>query len=101
MATASSQARKIEQFVCGTLQRERRRQAHLLDTRMEAGLWHSLRMACASSQARTIEQFVCGTPLRERRMQAHLLDTWIRSSPWHSRQMVSAFSHQDMGQFVC
>src|SRR6266702_316572 len=101
MASASSQAPKIEQFVCGTPPRERQRQSHLLDTRVGSCLWHSRQMASASSQARTIEQFVCGTSRRERQQQGHLLDTWIRSSLWYSRQMVSALSHQDMDQFVC
>src|SRR6266702_3787611 len=66
MASASSQARTIEQFVCGTPRRERRRQAHLLDTRFRSGLWHSRQMASASSQALGIVQFVCGTPQQEK-----------------------------------
>ncbi len=41
IATASSQARTIEQFVCGTLRRERQREAHLRDTCMGSTLWHS------------------------------------------------------------
>src|SRR6266702_534271 len=55
MASASSQARMMEQFVCGTPLRERQRQAHLLDTRGWSGLWRSRQMASASSQALTIE----------------------------------------------
>src|SRR6266702_4727014 len=101
MASASSQALLIEQFVCGTPRRDRQMQAHLLGTQIWSGLWRSRQMAGALSQARKMDQFVCGTPLlRERLRQAHLLDTWIQSSPWHSRLMVSAFSHQDMGRFV-
>src|SRR6266702_4228844 len=69
MASASSQARTISQFVCGTPRRERQWQAHLLDTRRRSRLWHSRRMASASSQALSLElsmeQFVCGTPRRE------------------------------------
>src|SRR6266702_2748907 len=100
MANASSQARTIKQFVCGAPLRESQRQAHLLDTRIGSGLWHSRQMASASSQALSMKQFVCGTPLRERQRQALLLGAWIRSCLWHSRQMVSALSHQDMGRFV-
>ncbi len=90
MASASPQALPIEQFVCGASLRERQRRAHLLDTRIGSGLWHSHQMASASSQARAIEQFVCGTPRRERQQQAHSLDTWIQSGPWYSHQMASA-----------
>src|SRR6266702_3075671 len=102
MASASSQARTIEQFVCGTPRRERQRQARLLDTRIRSYLWHSLQMAIASSQALMIEQFVCGTPQRERQTQARLLDTRIRSCLWHSLQMASASSQAlTIEQFVC
>src|SRR6266702_1873337 len=101
MDSASSQARKMEQFVCGTPLRERQRQVHLPDTRLRSRLWVSRQMASASSQARPIEQFVCGTRLWERQRQAHLLDAWIRSRLGHSRQMVSVFSRRDMCLFVC
>src|SRR6266702_3385156 len=101
MANGSSQARTMEQFVCGTPPRERQWQAHLPDTRLWSYLWHSLQMVGASSQARTIGKFVCGKPLQERQRQARLLDTRIRSRMWHYRQMVSALSHQYMDQFVC
>ncbi len=80
MASASSQAVSMEEFVCGTPLRERQRQAHLLDTRIRSRLWHSHQMASASSQARKMEQFFL----------------------WHSRQMVSASSQaRTMEQFVC
>src|SRR6266702_4661894 len=102
MASASSQARAIEQFMCGTPRRERQQQARLLDTRIRSGLWHSRQMASASSQARRIEQFVCGTLLREGQWRTRLLATRIRSSPWHSRQMASASSQAlSIEQFVC
>src|SRR6266581_706575 len=101
MASVSSQARKMEQFVCGTPQLERKWQAYLLDTCLRSGLWYSRQMASASSQARMMEQFVCGTPRQERQRRAHLTDTRIRSCLWHSRQMVSTLSHQDVGQFIC
>ncbi len=38
MASVSSQAHTIEQFVCGTPRQERKRQARLLDTRIGSGL---------------------------------------------------------------
>src|SRR6266571_2283860 len=90
--SASSQARTMEQFVCGTPRRERKWQAHLLDTRIRSGLWLSHQMASASSQAQTIKQFVCGTPRRERQRKAHLLDTTLGSGLWHSLQMASGSS---------
>src|SRR6266702_3146159 len=100
MASASSQALPIKQFVCGTPRRERQRQAHLPDTRIGSGLWHSLQMASALCQARTIEKFVCGMLLLERQRQAHLLDTRIRSCLWHYPQMTSTSSHQNADQFA-
>src|SRR6266702_1757197 len=78
MASGSSQARTMKQFVCGTPRLDTRWQAHSLDTRMGSILWDSRQMASASSQARTMEQFVCGTPRLETRWQAHLLDKRIR-----------------------
>src|SRR6266702_764313 len=101
MASASSRALPIEQFVCGTPRREGKWKTHLPDTRIGSCLWHSLQMASASSQAQTIEQFVCGTPRRERKWQAHLLDTCLQSRLWHYLQMASVSSHQDQDQFVC
>src|SRR6266702_1080769 len=101
MASASSQALSMEQFVCGMPRRERQRQARLLDKRLWSSLWHSLQMASASSQALTMEQLVCGTPRRERQRQARLLDTRIGYRLWHSLQMASASSHQDLDQYVC
>src|SRR6266702_4999928 len=65
MVSASPQALPIEQFVCGASLRERQRQAHLLDTRIGSGLWHSHQMASALPQARLIEQFVCKAPMEE------------------------------------
>ncbi|KAH9026560.1 hypothetical protein EDB84DRAFT_338491 [Lactarius hengduanensis] len=105
MATASSQARAMEQL-CGTRPRERQRRAHLPVTLIRSSLWHSRQMmASASSQSRTMEQFVCGTPPRETRRQAHLLVTRIRSaksSLWDSHQMASASSQAlPVEQFVC
>src|SRR6266571_2022065 len=91
MVSASSQARTMEQFVCGMPRLERQRRARLLDTRIGSFLWHSRQMASASSQALTIEQFVCGTPRPEKQRQAHLPDTQIWSSLWHSRQMASCY----------
>src|SRR6266702_1584577 len=102
MASALSQAPPIEQFVYGTSLRERQQQAHLLDTWIRSGLWHSHQMASASSQALPIEQFVCGTSLREGQRQTHLWDIRIQLRLWHSRQMASASSQvRTIEQFVC
>src|SRR6266702_1056504 len=79
LASASSQARTAEQFVCETPRRERKWQAHLLNPRAFSSLWHSRQMASASSQALPVKQFMCGMPRRERKWQAHLLDTRIGS----------------------
>src|SRR6266446_2547930 len=57
MATTSSQALSIEQFVCGMPRQERQWQVHSLDTEVRSTLWHSPPMAITSSQARMIEQF--------------------------------------------
>src|SRR6266702_714342 len=99
MASASSQALRIEQFVCGT-PRQERQWARLPDTRIGSGLWHSRQMASASSQARRIEQFVCGSSQVDGQRQTHLLDTWTRSDLWHSPKMTSALSHQNADQFA-
>src|SRR6266702_2391670 len=99
MASASSQARKIEQFVCGT-PRQERQWARLPEDRIRSGLWHSRQIASASSQARTIELFVCGSSQVDGQRQTHLLDTWTRSGLWHSPQMTSASSHQNADQFA-
>src|SRR6266702_202372 len=106
MASASSQALPMKQFVCGTPRPERRWQARLQDTHLWSYLWHSRQMASASSQDLTMKRFVCGTPRRERQWQAHLLDIWSRSRLWHSRRMASASSQAlslelSMEQFVC
>ncbi len=58
MASGSSQARTMEQFVCGTPRLDTRWQAHSLDTGIRSCLWDSRQMASGSSQARTMEQFV-------------------------------------------
>src|SRR6266403_1458293 len=102
MATTSSQARTIEQFVCGMPRRVRRWHALSLDTRIQSGLWHSRLMVTTSSQARTIEQFVCGMPRRERQWQALSLDTQIGSTLWHSHQMATTLSRaRRIEQFEC
>src|SRR6266702_5045764 len=49
MASASSQVRTIEQFVCGMSLRERQQRAHLLDTSVQSGLWYSRQMVSALS----------------------------------------------------
>src|SRR6266702_4557940 len=100
MASASSQARKIKQFVCGTPRLERTWRAHLLDT-IWSRVWHSRQMVSTSSQAQKIEESVRGTSQRERKWRPHLLDTSIQSSPWHSPQLASALSRQDKDRFVC
>src|SRR6266702_346398 len=100
MANASSQALRIEQFVCGTPLRERQWRARLLDTLILSGLWHSRQMASASSQARKIKQFVCGSSQVDGQRQTHLLDTSTRSRLWHSPQMTSTSFHQNADQFA-
>src|SRR6266702_1358415 len=101
MASVSSRARRIIQFVCGTPLWERQSQARLLDTRIKSSLCPSRQMASALSQARKIEQAVCGSSQVHGQRQALLLDTWIQSTLSHSRQMVSASSHQNADQFAC
>src|SRR6266702_625637 len=102
MASGSSQARMMEQFVCGTPGLETWWQAHSLDTRIGSRLWDSRQMASGSSQALPIEQFVCGTPGLETWWGAHSLDTRIRSDLWDSRQMASRSSQaRSIEQFVC
>src|SRR6266403_4371170 len=102
MATTSSQALPMEQFVCGMPRRERRWQALSLDTRIRSGLWDSRPMATTSSQARKMKQFVCGMPRPERWWQALSLDTCIGSGLWHSRPMATTSSQAlSIEQFVC